>query len=327
MGQMVSIIIPVYNVENYLEKCIESVINQDYSNLQIILVDDGSIDKSGKICDKYANRDSRIEVVHKKNGGLSAARNTGLELANGDFIAFVDSDDYISKNMYADMIAAADKYGADVVRCGIKGVYLDDNPKNLEVCRTYTELSLDEMLQGLIQRKKKLVVWNAIYRHSFIAGMRFVPNVVYEDVFWTREVLMKKHLEVYTPTEHYRYLQSRPGNTNTASFVEEKRLPVVAEFLAWNKELEDIANHKTINMFKLYTMNFMVELMYLAYAADKKNAMVVINEAYKTLYATAQLEGIDESLMKEFKLFKFSPQMYCMKREIRAILRNIMKKG
>ncbi len=324
---MISIIIPVYNVENYLKKCIESVINQEHSNLQIILVDDGSTDNSGKICDEYANKDSRITVIHKKNGGLSDARNTGLEVANGDFIAFVDSDDYISKNMYADMVAAAEKYGADVVRCGIKSVYLDDNPQELEDCREYVELSLDEMLQGLIQRKKKLVVWNAIYRHSFIAGMRFVPNVVYEDVFWTREILMKKHLEVYTSAEHYRYLQSRLGNTNTTSFVEEKRLPVVAEFLDWNKELEAIPNNKTKNMFKLYTMNFMIELMFLAYIADKKNAMVVINEAYNTLYASTHLEGIDQKLEKEFKFFKHSPQIYCLRRKLKTKLRNIMKNG
>ena len=98
--ELISVIVPVYNVESYLEKCIESIQNQSYKSLEIILVNDGSTDSSGDICDKYAAHDKRIKVIHKKNGGLSSARNAGLEVANGDYIAFVDSDDYIEITMY-----------------------------------------------------------------------------------------------------------------------------------------------------------------------------------------------------------------------------------
>ena len=98
--ELISIIVPVYNVEKYVEKCINSIINQTYKNLQIILVDDGSKDNSGKICDEFKLKDNRIEVIHKNNGGLSDARNAGLKLAKGDYIGFVDSDDYIEADMY-----------------------------------------------------------------------------------------------------------------------------------------------------------------------------------------------------------------------------------
>ena len=97
---MISIIVPVYNVDKYIERCIQSIINQTYKNLEIILIDDGSTDKSGAICDKYSKIDNRINVIHKKNGGLSEARNVGLDIARGDYIGFVDSDDYIHPQMY-----------------------------------------------------------------------------------------------------------------------------------------------------------------------------------------------------------------------------------
>lgn len=97
---LISIIVPIYNVELYLEKCIESIINQTYKNLEIILVDDGSTDSCGKICDEYAKKDNRIKVIHKINGGLSDARNKGMEIAKGKYIGFVDGDDYVASDMY-----------------------------------------------------------------------------------------------------------------------------------------------------------------------------------------------------------------------------------
>ena len=106
MKELISIIVPIYNVEKYIHKCIESIINQTYKNLEIILVDDGSPDNCGNICEEYAKNDSRIKVIHKENNGLSSARNAGLEICKGDYIGFVDSDDYIELNMYEVLINA-----------------------------------------------------------------------------------------------------------------------------------------------------------------------------------------------------------------------------
>ena len=111
---LISIIIPVYNVEKYLAKCVESVINQTYKKIQIILIDDGSTDNSGKICDDFKLKDNRIEVIHKKNGGLSDARNAGLKIVKGDYIGFIDSDDYIEKDMYETLLCLLIENNADI---------------------------------------------------------------------------------------------------------------------------------------------------------------------------------------------------------------------
>lgn len=112
----ISVIVPVYNVEDYLEECINSILGQTYKNLEIILVDDGSTDNSSKICDIYEKKDKRIKVIHKENGGLSSARNEGLKYRTGEYISFVDSDDFIDKTMYEKLYSAIKKYDADVVR-------------------------------------------------------------------------------------------------------------------------------------------------------------------------------------------------------------------
>lgn len=111
---MLSVIVPVYKVEPFLKRCVDSIIHQTYKNLEIILVDDGSPDNCGAICDEYANKDDRIKVIHKENGGQSSARNVGIAIAKGDYIAFVDSDDWIDSDMYETLIGLAEKYDADI---------------------------------------------------------------------------------------------------------------------------------------------------------------------------------------------------------------------
>ena len=123
---LLSIIVPVYNVEKYIERCIKSILNQSFTNFELILVDDGSPDNCGKICDEYKKKDSRIKVIHKKNGGLSDARNAGIERAKGEYIAFVDSDDFINKYMYEILYKNAKKWDADISICNFKMVCEND---------------------------------------------------------------------------------------------------------------------------------------------------------------------------------------------------------
>ena len=124
--ELISVIIPVYNVELYLESCIQSICKQSYKNLEIILSDDGSTDHSGKICDKYASLDPRIKVIHKENGGLSDARNAGIEVASGQYFMFVDSDDTISKNTIEKMYFLAIEYQCEIVVCNMVRIYEDE---------------------------------------------------------------------------------------------------------------------------------------------------------------------------------------------------------
>ena len=121
--ELISVIVPVYNVEQYLKKCVDSIVNQTYKNLEIILVDDGATDSSGEICDELEKLDNRIKVYHKENGGLSDARNYGVERATGSYVGFVDSDDYIDAEMYEKLYDAITKEAADVAECNLKIVY------------------------------------------------------------------------------------------------------------------------------------------------------------------------------------------------------------
>ena len=123
MEDLISVIVPIYNVEKYLNKCIDSIINQKYKNLEIILVDDGSPDNSGKICDEYSKKDNRIKVIHKENGGVSSARNVGINNATGNWISFIDSDDWIEEDYINNLLSNAKKNNAEISMCGYNRVY------------------------------------------------------------------------------------------------------------------------------------------------------------------------------------------------------------
>lgn len=130
--KLISVVIPVYNVEKYIRESLDSIINQTYKNLQIILIDDGSTDSSGSICDEYAASDDRITVIHQKNAGAGAAKNTGLDLIQGEYFSIIDSDDYIELNMYEKMVCYMENYRVDVVQCLFRNVFV-----NCKVDRKY----------------------------------------------------------------------------------------------------------------------------------------------------------------------------------------------
>ena len=125
MEKMLTIVVPVYNVQKYIYKCEDSILSQTYKNIEVILVDDSSPDECGTICDKYAEKDKRVRVIHKKNGGLSSARNSALDIANGDYVGFVDSDDWIEPTMYEEMVQFLEDENCDMVECAINNV-IDD---------------------------------------------------------------------------------------------------------------------------------------------------------------------------------------------------------
>lgn len=133
----VSIIVPIYNVEKYLDRCMSSLLNQTLKDIEIIMVDDESPDNCPQLCDEYARKDERVKVIHKKNGGLGLARNSGLEIATGEYVAFVDSDDFVDINMYQELYSTADSYDSDIVYCGFYEYKNESNVKTRqEVCRS-----------------------------------------------------------------------------------------------------------------------------------------------------------------------------------------------
>lgn len=206
---LVSIIVPIYNVEPYLKRCVDSIIHQSYSNLEIILVDDGSPDKCPFICDSYAQTDNRIKVVHKVNGGLSDARNAGLRIATGDFIAFVDSDDWISHTYIETMLNLISDSTADIVECGFIRTtgesdicVKDEHPLK----KTY---SSREALQLLIKDcELHQIVWNKLYTRSVIEDTLFEVGKYNEDEFWTYQIVGRARKIVKIDDILYFYYQN-----------------------------------------------------------------------------------------------------------------------
>lgn len=186
MGSLISVIVPIYNVEKYLERCVNSILNQTYKNIEIILVDDGSPDKCPQICDKCKNIDSRVKVIHKENGGLSDARNYGLSIAKGKYISFVDSDDYIHEETYEKMIKVLELQNADIVCCGINHVY-DNKIESINIeQRIYDDESAIEAL--IMGKNLNQTVWNKIYKRNIIDNILFEKGKINEDDFWTYKV-------------------------------------------------------------------------------------------------------------------------------------------
>lgn len=184
MSKLVSIIVPVYNVDKYLERCLESVINQSYKKLEIILVDDGSTDDSGTICDEYKKKDSRILVVHKENGGLSDARNAGINLATGEYLTFIDSDDYVSTDMIKCMVDLAEKLSCKVIQCK----FVSGSDANFQF--TYSgKYSIYNANYAFETRDVKVTAWGKLYDIDLIRGRFFPIGKINEDEFYTYQCI------------------------------------------------------------------------------------------------------------------------------------------
>ena len=214
-NELISIIVPVYNVEQYLEKCVDSIINQKYKNLEIILVDDGATDSSGKLCDELAKIDNRIKVYHKENGGLSDARNYGVERATGDYIGFVDSDDYIDSEMYEELYEAIKKENVDVVECNLKIIY-PDRVELFTEQKYYNVYTKQEYLEEYLKIEK--IFGSACVRliKSDIAKkLKFPVGKLYEDTYYAYDLIEKVDRYVIMNNPYYNYLMRENSITNT----------------------------------------------------------------------------------------------------------------
>ena len=211
----ISVIIPVYNVEKYLKRCLDSVVNQTYKNLEIILIDDGSTDKSGNICDEYAAKDKRIIVIHKENGGLSDARNKGLDICTGDYISFIDSDDWIENGFY--------EYVVNNVKDNdllIFDYYITNgkNSKWIKYKNTEVELSKEKCLIELAKAKLQSYTCNKIYKLDLFDNIRFPKGRNYEDQAIIHLIIDKCNKIRYYDKAFYYYYQNPNGITYTVNY-------------------------------------------------------------------------------------------------------------
>lgn len=206
----ITVIVPIYNVEPYLERCVNSILNQSYQNLEIILVDDGSPDNCGAICDEFAKKDDRIVVIHQKNKGLSGARNTGLENATGDYIGFVDSDDWIDEEMYGEMMDAMLQNDVNLVECDFifRTEYGEKEPEE-------GTLEHQTKLQALqrILRRRQFSVCKRLYEKSLLDGLKFPEGKISEDVYFTSYVFKRVDKIVYLSNHFYNYYRASESIT------------------------------------------------------------------------------------------------------------------
>lgn len=205
---LISVIVPVYNVEAYLDRCVQSIVDQTYQNLEIILVDDGSPDHCPAMCDAWAKKDHRIKVIHKANGGLSAARNAGMAVSTGEYIGFVDSDDYIAPEMFRLLLERITADGSDISVCGVELVFEDGSaPRNMTVAGSCL-LARGAAMKAVIRESWiKQPVWNKLYKADMVRSIPFPVGKYHEDVFWTWQAVSRANSVSVFDTPCYYYAQ------------------------------------------------------------------------------------------------------------------------
>ena len=224
---LISVIVPVYNVEKYLNKCVDSIINQTYKNLEIILVDDGSPDNCPKICDDYSKKDNRIVVIHKNNGGLSDARNAGIDIANGEYLSFVDSDDYIDEKYVEVLYDLIDKYNSKISMVDIKRVFengkIYSNSNNKEFVLTQKDF-FDKMLYG--ERDLDNSASGKLYHKKLFNDIRYPVGRLYEDTATTYKIILKNYIIPVKSVSLYNYMIRK--NSIIQCGYNERKLQIIA---------------------------------------------------------------------------------------------------
>ncbi len=261
-SDLISIIVPIYNVEKYLRRCVDSILIQSYTNIEIILIDDGSNDGSSQICDEFAEKDKRVKVVHKKNEGVSAARNCGLDNCNGKYLAFVDSDDYIEDDFIESLYFNLNEYNADVAICNYSIVKNGTKKSSTEHNNILVYDRIKAVNELLVAKSISSHLWNKLYKMDLWNNIRFPEGKTYEDLAVMYLIFDKVNSIVYSPIPKYNYLM-RSGSiihsmnqkqindlkeayTNRANFMENK----------YGKEIKkelDLSLAKTIKMIHAFS--------------------------------------------------------------------------
>ena len=209
---IISIIVPVYKVEQYLSRCIDSILNQTFQDFELILVDDGSPDNCGEICDKYALKDNRIKVIHKENGGLSDARNAGLEIATGEYISFVDSDDVVHPQMYTRLYDLLQRTDAEIAQCEYTRFDKEIEFQSLSGDAEEIICTNVEALDLLIESNRFVPpVWNKLYKRELFSNIRFPKGKIHEDEFTTYKLFYAANKIVYIDLPMYSYFINNGG--------------------------------------------------------------------------------------------------------------------
>lgn len=275
MNELVSIIVPIYNVEKYLVECIKSLINQTYRNLEIILINDGSIDDSVKICEQYIEQDNRIILINKKNGGSASAKNEGLKVAKGDYITFVDSDDFIESDMIEYMVNTIKKYNADIVQCSFTNLY-----KNTEKFKQDTiveqKISSKDFLELFLTKWDSSLFWNKLFKREVIENVFFKEGRCIDDEFFTYKCVINSKSIVTSNKIVYNYRMRRSGVMKSESSQKQilkdridylyERYELVTHIY---EDLDDIFLENLLTYYLIISRNYFIDKNILDYMKNK----------------------------------------------------------
>ena len=312
----ISIIIPVYNIETYIRRCLESVINQSYKELEIVIVNDGSTDNSGTICEEYAKKDTRIKIIHKNNGGLSDAWNVGLSEASGDLIGFVDGDDYIELEMYEKMLGALEEHQADITICNHRR--LSESEEIKEASGKVYLLTNFEALEIYVNAEEKLkilpTVWSKLFKREIIEGLSFTAGKTSQDVMFTTRAFLRANHIVYQDEYLYIYNDERVDSiTNRKKG--RKRLDV--EIPVWKEQINFLESEGYAGIADKASYHFYRKILYyyidFKLENEKEAAKLAVQIAkeelpkIKTVYQNTWIKFGDKVRMKTFL---FWPSLY-----------------
>lgn len=274
---LISVIVPVYNVAQYLEKSIASIQEQTYQNLEIILVDDGATDESGRLCDAIAEQDDRVSVLHKKNEGLSQARNDGMKQAQGDYLIFIDSDDYIHPEMIQSLYEQLVQEDADVSSCGVMNVYAnDESPQSAKqddyfVCDPQTFLR-----EYLIGEKIPGTICNKLIKRQIATALSFPKGLIYEDAYYHFD-LIKLAKKYVVNTKPYYYYFHRGDSITTKPYAEKDLAYIDIYQKFYNEVMKNYPDLKEVAFFRLAYAHFFI--------LDK----MLLDDQYKQFEAYSQI--------------------------------------
>lgn len=321
---LISVIVPVYKVEAYLDRCVQSIVDQTYTNLEIILVDDGSPDRCPQMCDEWEKRDSRIRVIHKENGGLSDARNAGMSVAGGEYISFVDSDDWIEPAFVQVLLNALLEHDCDVAGCLYRKC-----AENEETDSTSTDYNVQvfdrlmAMSELIDNRLIQQVVWNKLYKRELIEGILFEKGKYYEDEFWSYQMIGRINRFAVTDYSGYNYFQRADSIMGEAYSL--KRLDAVEAKVRRQVYLEEnmpeLAERGRINLLFTCIYHGQMALKWVEYKKECKHIFAILRKIIKGHLAK-------KSILKQLKLIhrlwivlaSFSLPLTCR-------IRNVLKVG
>ncbi|MDY4077588.1 MAG: glycosyltransferase family 2 protein [Clostridium sp.] len=313
MNELISIVVPVYNVEKYLKKCIDSIINQTYKNLEIILVNDGSTDNSGKICDEYVLKDNRIKVIHKKNEGLSSARNLGIDISNGEYIIFVDSDDWIKKDMIKKLYEIIQKDNSDISICNYFLSYNEEDQiqkEKIEFC----QFNNIEALKKLYDENFNIIMTIScckLFKKNLFSDIKFPKGKIHEDEFTTYKLLYKSKKVSYTSEKMYYYRQREDSITHRK--FDRQNLDAVEAFEERISFFKNIVKNKFLYCKSVESLYFFCMKSYFLYEKESNSDKKVLKFLRKK--AKNILKG-KSKLLWDFKLriiyssFIINPNLY-----------------